>query len=66
MSQPRTHAPSDADAERVYEEIARRAASAGLVVSAYGGVMVVAIPSEQRKQGVRQTVLDASLLKEPE
>lgn len=62
----RTDAPADKDAERIYEELMRTAARAGLVVNAYGGVATIAIPSEQRKAGLRQNVLDASLLKEPE
>lgn len=44
----------------VYEEVVRRAAEAGLVVNAYGGVATLAIPREQRRaEGVREQVLAA-------
>lgn len=52
-------APSDAEAERVYDDVMRRAAAAGLVVHSYGGVATLAVPCEQRKAGVRDQVLEA-------
>lgn len=59
-------APPDADAIEVYTQVLRRAETAGLVVQAYGGVATLAIPSEQRKAGVRATVLQAHELNETE
>lgn len=58
-SPPRPPAPSDVAAERGYEELVKRAAELGLVVGAYGGVATLAIPSEQRKHGLRAAVLEA-------
>lgn len=58
---PERKAPSDKEAERVYEEIMKRAELAGLIVQAYGGVATIAIPVEQRKAGIRERVLRAGL-----
>ena len=60
---PKT-APSDAEAEQAYTQILRRAEQAGLIVSAYGGVATIAIPSEQRKANLRAIVLQAHGLNE--
>jgi hypothetical protein len=51
---------SDAEAERLYEQLVGRLGEAGMVIGAYGGVATIAIPSEQRKvDGLRRQVLDA-------
>lgn len=60
----RTTAPPDAQAEQTYTTLLKQAEAAGLIVQAYGGVATLAIPSEQRKAGVRQTVLQAHQLNE--
>lgn len=50
-------APDDVAAEAAWEQIMRLASANALIVQAYSGVAVVAVPSEQRKQGVREQVL---------
>ena len=57
-------APSDVEAEAVWDKIMLLAAQAGLIVQAASGVAVLAIPSEQRKAGVRNRVLAACLFAE--
>lgn len=58
-------APSDADADRAYSRVLAEAERFGLIVQAYGGVATIAIPAEQRKAGVRGSVLEAACMVEP-
>lgn len=58
---PERKAPNDDEAEKVWNEILLKAADAGLVVQAYGGVATLAMPDEQRKAGIRERVLRAGL-----
>lgn len=55
---------TDKAADAVYADVMRRAAEAGLVVQAYGGVATLAVPMEQRKAGIREEVLLAAGLDE--
>lgn len=57
-------APPDAEAEHTYTQVLLRAEAAGLIVQAYGGVATLAIPSEQRKAGLRTNVLMAVQMNE--
>lgn len=57
-------APTDAEAEAVYERVVSLAAAAGLVVQAYGGVATLATPTEQRRAGLRERTLAAVRLEE--
>lgn len=50
-------APADDIAESAWDKIATLARSNCLIVQAYGGVMVLATPHEQRRQGIRGRVL---------
>lgn len=54
-------APSDAAAERAWVEVMRIARANALIVDAYGGVATLATPAEQRKAGLRETVLRMDL-----
>lgn len=56
-------APPDAAAEKVWDQIMALASRNALIVGAYGGVATLAIPSEQRKAGVRELVLRAGLFR---
>ena len=52
-------APLDIDANAAYMRALKIAEDAGLVISAYGGVAVIATPAEQRKSGDRARTLMA-------
>jgi hypothetical protein len=58
-------APSDSKVDGIYERLVKEAGAVGLVTFAYGGVATLAIPSEQRKAGIRGQVLEAAELSEP-
>jgi hypothetical protein len=58
VSAPRT-APPDAESNKAWDQIMKIAQQHALIVSAYGGVATLACPEDQRKAGVRETVLDA-------
>jgi hypothetical protein len=60
----RNTAPLDREADATYERLLKQAEAAGLIVQAFGGVATLAIPSEQRKAGIRQQTLDAAMLNE--
>lgn len=55
-------APSDQQAEKAWDQIMELARANALIVDAYGGVATLAVPSEQRKAGIRERVLRAHLL----
>ena len=55
-------APSDEAAGEAWTEIMTIASKHALIVDAYGGVALLAMPDEQRKGGVREQVLRAHLL----
>ena len=54
-------APDDATAEAAWGEIMALAERHALIIFAYGGVATLAVPSAQRKAGIRETVLRAGL-----
>lgn len=54
-------APSDKKAEQAWAEIMAIAVHHALIVQAYGGTATLAVPSEQRKAGIRERVLRAGL-----
>lgn len=56
---------SDQDACEVYQRALKLAEEAGLIVCAYGGIATIATPDEQRKAGVRESVLCAIQRSEP-
>lgn len=57
-------ASSDKQCEDAWKKIMNIARDHSLIVQAYGGVATLALPSEQRKHGVRQDVLTAHQLNE--
>mgnify|MGYP000889981721 CR=1 FL=1 len=59
-------APSDAACEQAWGQIMKLAEEHCLIVQAYGGVATLAVPEEQRKQGVRAVVLQAHCKSESE
>lgn len=60
-------APLDIDANAAYMRALKIAEDAGLVVSAYGGVAVIATPVEQRRSGDRVRTLAAQdMVEHPE
>lgn len=59
--QPKNEVPTDADVSRAWQKIATLARDNALVISAYGGVMLLAMPEEQRRQGLRAKALRAGL-----
>ncbi|MCL4822070.1 MAG: hypothetical protein KJ067_23325 [Vicinamibacteria bacterium] len=50
-------APPDAVAEAAYERIAEIAREHCLVMQSYGGVLTLATPAFQRREGLRERVL---------
>lgn len=54
-------APNDEAAESAWDSIMDIAEKHALIVSAYGGVATLAIPSEQRNAGIREKVLRMGL-----
>ena len=54
-------APDDAAADRAWVQIMEIARKHALIVQAYGGVATLAIPSEQRKAGIREQTLRMEL-----
>ncbi|MGH9022589.1 MAG: hypothetical protein ACRDV9_05750 [Acidimicrobiia bacterium] len=54
-------APSDEEAGAAWDSIMKIAEKNALIVQAYGGVATLAMPSEQRKAGVREQTLRAGL-----
>ena len=65
MSEPckpqrfRVNAPTDAEAARLWDQCMKLAEQGCLIVYAYGGVATLSMPEEQRKNGVREMVLQA-------
>lgn len=67
LPKPQRHAdtaPADSVANARYSALLKDAEKHGLIVQAYGGVATIAIPSEQRKAGIRDRVLAAACLNE--
>ena len=54
-------APTDAMAEAAWDQIMKIAKANALIVQAYGGVATLAVPSEQRKAGIREQTLRMEL-----
>jgi hypothetical protein len=54
-------APSDAEAEKAWDEIMKIASKHGLIIQAYGGAATLALPQVQRRAGLRERVLRAGL-----
>lgn len=52
-------APSDAECAAAWDRITKIASEHCLILDAYGGVMTLAMPQDQRKAGVRARVLAA-------
>lgn len=49
--------PSDSDCYNAWNQIASIARDHCLVIQAYGGVMILAMPEDQREEGIRDKVL---------
>lgn len=62
----RSPAPSDEACDLAWDQIASIAQSHCLIVQAYGGVMTLALPKEQRKAGLRVNVLQMHEMSECE
>lgn len=60
----RRKAPDDAACAEAWKRIMRIASEHCLIVQSYGGVAVLAMPEEQRKNGLRQAALDAQVAEE--
>ena len=58
-------APPDAAAEAAYERIAAIAREHCLVMQSYGGVLTIAPPAFQRREGLRDRVLRMHCATEP-
>lgn len=57
-------APTDAAAAKAWERIATIARDHALILQAYGGVMTLVMPEEQRRYGKREMVLRVHLMRE--
>ena len=57
-------APSDAACAKAWEKIAGIATAHCLIAQAYGGVMTLAMPEEQRRAGIRRRTLEAHMRNE--
>lgn len=57
-------APSDAACVKAWERIMEIASSHALILQAYGGTAILALPTEQRSRGIRQRVLFAHEMRE--
>lgn len=56
--------PSDGAAIKAWKQIMDLASSHGLILQAYGGVATLALPSDQRRAGLRHQVLQAIQMNE--
>ena len=61
MSNRTRKIPTDEHAEKAYAACMKIAADAGILTYAYSGIATLAIPSEQRKAGVRDDTLAMGL-----
>jgi len=57
-------APPDREALKAWKQIMDIASKHALITFAYGGMAILQIPSEQRRTGHRQEVLQSELMNE--
>lgn len=57
-------APSDQEADKAWDQIVQLARDHCLVISAYGGATILATPTEQRREGLREKVLRMHCMEE--
>ena len=58
----KTQCPTDAQALRAWTEIMHIAEAHALICQACGGTATLALPEEQRRAGIRNRVLRASMM----